>query len=197
MTALSVLLICSGYLAGSMIGALLVQQLMSLPDPRQFGSGNPGATNMLRTGGKWPALLTLIFDVAKGTLPVMLGIMLEQPIAVLNLIAIAALLGHIFPLYYGFKGGKGVATALGVVMPLSMPVASGLVGLWIIVFGLSRYSSLASMTAAFSTPVLCYWYTPEYLPSLVIISLMVLAKHKSNLNNLIHGKEHRFEISKE
>lgn len=197
MTALSVLLICMGYLAGSIIGALLIGQLMPLPDPREFGSGNPGATNMLRTGGKWPALFTLLFDVAKGAVPVIIALVLQQPDFVVNAVATAAIVGHMFPLFYGFKGGKGVATALGVLMPLSMTVASGLVGIWILTFGIFRYSSLASITGAISTPVLGYLYSPTFLPAILVISVLIMLRHKSNIQNLLAGTEPRFDIKKE
>lgn len=174
------------------MGALLVNQVLGMADPRDTGSGNPGATNMLRSHGKWPAIITLLIDIIKGTLPVMLGIALNEDYLVLGLIGLFACLGHMFPLYYGFKGGKGVATTLGVITPLSMNVASGLVGLWIIVFGISRYSSLASIISAIGAPVITYYFAPHYLIPISIMAVLVLFKHKSNVLNLYQGKEYRF-----
>ncbi len=197
MTALSLLLICIAYLSGSLMGALLVNSILRKADPRQTGSGNPGATNMLRSHGKWPAIFTLLIDVIKGIVPVLIGMVLNQNNTVLGLIALFACIGHMYPLYYGFSGGKGVATTLGVIAPLSANVASGLVGLWIIVFGLSRYSSLASIVSTLSALPLSYYFAPDFMFPIGIMSILILIKHKDNIQNLFRGTERRFPVKDE
>mgnify|MGYP005664767877 CR=1 FL=1 len=127
----------------------------------------------------------------------MLGLALNESYLVLGSIAVAACLGHMFPLYYGFKGGKGVATTLGAITPLSMNVASGLVGLWVIAFGISRYSSLASIIAALGAPAITYYFAPHYLVPICMLTVLVLFKHKTNIIKLYKGTEYRFPEKEE
>jgi len=192
MSALGVLLVAIAYLLGSVMGALIVNRVMDLTDPRQVGSKNPGTSNMLRNHGKWPAIWTLIIDVGKGTIPVAAAMLLKQNEMVISAVAIAACLGHMFPLFYGFNGGKGVATTLGVITLLSGQLASGLVGIWIIAFGMSRYASVASLLAAVSGPFLAFYMVPEYSLTISVLALMILVKHKANIQNLLQGVELRF-----
>lgn len=192
MSALGILLIALAYLLGSIMGALLVNRMMDLTDPRQAGSKNPGTSNMLRTNGKWPAVWTLAIDIGKGMLPVGLAIMLDQNELTISLVAIAACVGHMLPLFYGFRGGKGVATTLGVVTLLSGQLASGLVGIWIVAFGLSRYASVASLLCAISSPFIAFYLVPEYAVTVSVLALMILVKHRANIQNLLQGAELRF-----
>ncbi|MCY7296064.1 glycerol-3-phosphate 1-O-acyltransferase PlsY [Alteromonas sp. a30] len=194
MTALSLLLVVSAYLIGSLMGALIVNRLFQVADPRQSGSGNPGASNMLRNYGKWAGFLTLFIDVIKGIVPVATALFLQQPEWVLGVTGVAALLGHIFPLYYGFSGGKGVATALGIFSVFSLKIASGLLCIWIVIFALSRYSSLASLSATLAAPILTYYFVPTFFVPVIVMSFFIFLKHKDNVNRLCRGKEFRFSV---
>lgn len=174
------------------MGALIVNRVMDLSDPRQLGSKNPGTSNMLRNHGKWPAIWTLVIDMGKGIIPVAVAMLLDQSDIVISSVAIAACLGHMFPLFYGFKGGKGVATTLGVITLLSSQLASGLVGIWIIAFSISRYASVASLLSAISGPFIAFYLVPEYSFTISALALMILIKHKANIQNLLQGVELRF-----
>jgi glycerol-3-phosphate acyltransferase PlsY len=147
MGALIILAIIVAYLIGSISSAVLVCRLFGLPDPRSNGSNNPGATNVYRLGGRWPAFLTLAGDVMKGMVPVWGSYFLGIEPFFLGIIGVAACLGHIFPLYFGFRGGKAVATALGAMFPVATEMAILLIISWLVVFRLSRVSSLAAMKA--------------------------------------------------
>ena len=181
------------YLAGSAASAVLVCRAMGLPDPRGEGSGNPGATNVLRIGGKGPAALTLAGDVLKGVLPVLLARSLALSPTVEALSALAAFLGHLYPLYFRFQGGKGMATALGAIAALAWPVAGIMCALWLAVAAATRYSSLASMTAATAAPVAALWLAPHpgNLAVLVVITAFLLWRHRANVQRLIDGTESR------
>ena len=181
------------YLAGSAASAVLVCRAMGLPDPRGEGSGNPGATNVLRIGGKGPAALTLAGDVLKGVLPVLLARSLALSPTVEALSALAAFLGHLYPLYFRFQGGKGMATALGAIAALAWPVAGIMCALWLAVAAATRYSSLASMTAAIAAPVAALWLAPHpgNLAVLVVITAFLLWRHRANVQRLIDGTESR------
>ena len=185
--------ILAAYLAGSAASAVLVCRAMGLPDPRGEGSGNPGATNVLRIGGKGPAALTLAGDVLKGVLPVLLARSLALSPTVEALCALAAFLGHLYPLYFRFRGGKGVATALGAVTALAWPVGCAMGALWLAVAAVTRYSSLASMTAALGAPVAALWLAPDPASPgvLLVIAAFVLWRHRANVRRLIDGTESR------
>src|SRR5690606_37448705 len=142
MTPLIGIMMLAAYLLGSVSSAVLVSKLFRLPDPRLHGSGNPGATNVLRLGGKLPAILVLLFDILKGTIPVWGSYFLKIEPLFLGLIAICACVGHIFPLFFGYKGGKAVATAFGAMMPIGLDLAGLLIASWLIIVALSCYSSL-------------------------------------------------------
>ena len=181
------------YLAGSAASAILVCRAMGLPDPRGEGSGNPGATNVLRIGGKGPAALTLAGDVLKGVLPVLLAKALSLSPATQALSALAAFLGHLYPLYFRFQGGKGVATALGAITALAWPVGCVTGALWLVVAAVTRYSSLASMIAAIGAPAAALWLAPDPASPgvLVVIAAFVQWRHRANIRRLIDGTEGR------
>ena len=181
------------YLVGSIASAILVCRAMGLPDPRGEGSGNPGATNVLRIAGKGPAAATLAGDVLKGVLPVLLASGLSSAPAVEALAALAAFLGHLHPLYFRFQGGKGMATALGAIAALAWPVAGVMCAIWLAVAAATRYSSLASMSAAVGAPVAALWLAPHPATPVVlaVIALLVLWRHRGNIRRLVRGTESR------
>ena len=185
--------VLTAYLTGSIASAILVCRAMGLPDPRGEGSGNPGATNVLRIGGKVPAALALAGDVLKGVLPVLLAKSLSLSPTIVALSVLAAFLGHLYPLYFRFQGGKGMATALGAIATLAWPVASVMCALWLAVAVVTRYSSLASMIAAIGAPVAALWFAPgpANLAVLVVIASFLLWRHRENIQRLIGGTESR------
>ncbi|MGL4833540.1 MAG: glycerol-3-phosphate 1-O-acyltransferase PlsY, partial [Shewanella sp.] len=154
---LTLLMVVAAYLAGSVSSAVLVCRIRGLPDPRTQGSGNPGATNVLRIGGASSAAMVLFFDMLKGALPTYLAYLMGINAISLGIIAIAACLGHIYPLFFGFKGGKGVATAFGAMAPIGDDLAMCLLASWVILLLISRYSSLAAMITALLAPVYTWW----------------------------------------
>lgn len=185
---LALLLIASAYLIGSVASAIVVCRLMHLPDPRRGGSKNPGATNVLRIGGKLPAALTLLGDVLKGLVPVLLAGALSGP-SVVAAAALAAFLGHLYPLYFGFKGGKGVATAFGAAAGLAYPVALAMGVIWLIVVAATRYVSLASMAAIGLSPVVAFALAlhPATFFALVAMAGFIIYRHKANIERLRAG----------
>ena len=197
------LILVVAYLLGSVAFAILVAKVYGLPDPRSHGSGNPGATNMLRTGRKSAAALTLVGDALKGSVAVLLAQWATHthglPVYTPYLAALAAFLGHLFPVFHGFKGGKGVATALGVLLALDPRLGGLAVLTWVVVFAVTRVSSLSALVAATLAPVYGYYllgHGPEtkYLAGiLALLSLMVLARHHSNIRKLLSGEEKAFK----
>ena len=185
------ILIIAAYLLGSISSAIVVCHLMGLPDPRTQGSQNPGATNVLRIGGKKAAAITLIGDWLKGLLPVAAGHLLGFEPLILGLAGLAAFAGHLYPLFFGFKGGKGVATALGFQFGLSLAIGASVAGIWLFVAYVLNISSLAALVAMALAPAVVWFFWPE--PSLVviqiIISLVLFWRHRSNIRNLISGEE--------
>ena len=185
------ILIIAAYLLGSISSAIVVCRLMGLPDPRTLGSQNPGATNVLRIGGKKAAAITLIGDWLKGLLPVAAGHLLGFEPLILGLAGLAAFAGHLYPLFFGFKGGKGVATALGFQFGLSLAIGASVAGIWLFVAYVLNISSLAALVAMALAPAVVWFFWPE--PSLVviqiIISLVLFWRHRSNIRNLISGEE--------
>lgn len=195
------LLIAAGYLFGSISTAIIVCKLMRLPDPRTEGSRNPGATNVARLGGKKAAALTLAGDLLKGLFPVLIAKALHAEPAILAATALAAFLGHLYPVFFGFQGGKGVATALGVIYGLYWPVGLLTTGIWLAMAVVFRYSSLAALTAILLTPAGFMWLLPEPQKTPVVIAMGVLTvllfwRHRSNIANLLNGKEDRISFGK-
>ncbi len=182
-----------GYLLGSLPFAVIVSRAFGLADPRSYGSGNPGATNVLRSGNKLAAVLTLLGDAAKGWLAVWIASALGFDIGMVALTGTAAFLGHVFPLFLKFKGGKGVATALGVLIGLSGWLALAAGGSWLLVAALTRYSSLAALVAALVAAVAAWWLvaSPLAAGSVVVMSLLLIWRHQSNIKNLLAGTEGR------
>lgn len=192
------LAIILAYLLGSVSFAILVSRLFGLPDPRTHGSGNPGATNMLRTGRKSAAALTLLGDLVKGWLAVVLvRVMVEQGLSApwsVDAAAVAVLLGHIYPVFFGFKGGKGVATALGVLLAISPWLGLSCAGVWLLVFVVTRVSSLSALMAALASPIFAWFWLrqPRAVFALVLLAALILWRHRANIRRLLAGEEGRF-----
>ncbi len=186
-----IVLIVFAYLSGSLSTAIIVSKMGGLPDPRTQGSGNPGATNMLRVGGKKAAAMTLMGDMFKGLIPVALASALTVNDTTLALVGMAAFLGHLYPVFFGFRGGKGVATALGVLLGISWMVGLGTLATWLFMAKVFRYSSLAALTAAVFAPVYLWLIrpTPALLIMSVMMSLLLLWRHRSNIRRLLSGEE--------
>ena len=189
MTALTILIFAAAYLLGSISSAILVCKLFNLGDPRELGSGNPGATNVFRIGGKFPASLVLMFDVFKGTLPVWASYFLGLEPFYLALVAVSACLGHMFPLFFGFSGGKAVATAFGAIMPLGLDLAAMLIMSWGIIIMLTNYSSLAAILSVSLAPLFTWLLKPEYTLPVAILSVLIILRHKDNIIRLYQKQE--------
>jgi len=190
-TLLDGLFILFAYLAGSVSSAIIICKLMGLPDPRTQGSNNPGATNVLRFGGKRVAAVVLAGDVLKGIIPVAIAHAFGLSASGMALTAFAAFLGHLYPVFFKFKGGKGVATALGVLLALAWQVGLAVALTWFVVSLVSRISSLSALTATILIPFYMWWLAPapEYIAMGSIMSLILIWRHKSNIRNLLTGKE--------
>lgn len=186
-----------GYLFGSLSSAVIVCQLLKLPDPRTQGSKNPGATNVMRIGGKKAAYLTFAGDFLKGLIPVLIARWLSNDWAITGA-ALGAFLGHLYPLYFGFKGGKGVATLVGILLGMS-PLILLIFGLiWIAILLISGYVSLASMlaTVAACLATLYFAYPASLIGLLIILSVLVIYRHQDNIKKLLNGTENHFRKSK-
>ncbi len=187
-----IIMILVGYLMGSVNSAMIVCKLMGLPSPRSIGSGNPGATNVLRLGSKKAAAITLVGDALKGWMPVFIGHLLGLPIAIMAWIALAAVLGHVFPIFFGFKGGKGVATGLGVLLGIQPFLGLAVLGTWLVVAFLFRYSSLAALISVILSPIYGYFLLEKnimVMGVLALISLVILIRHIGNIQRLFSGQE--------
>ena len=198
---LALLLIPIAYLIGSVSFAVVVSKCMRLPDPHSYGSGNPGATNVLRTGNKLAAVLTLIGDALKGYLAVMLARVILGDASLTSTmgswilcgVVIAVFLGHLFPIFHGFKGGKGVATACGILFGINWILGAATLSTWIIVAMYMRYSSLAALAAAIFGPiyfVFLFGFQPMGA-ALLVVCLLLIWRHRSNIQNLMNGTESR------
>jgi len=192
------LLVLGGYLFGSISTAIIVCKLMGLPDPRTQGSRNPGATNVARLGGKKAAAFTLAGDMLKGLLPVLLAHALHADPTILAATALAAFLGHLYPVFFGFQGGKGVATALGVIYGLYWPVGLLTTTVWLGMALVFRYSSLAALTAILSVPFGFMWLLPEQpiIIAMAVLTAILYWRHRSNIANLLSGKEDKISFGK-
>lgn len=188
-------LLCAlgGYLAGSIPFGIVVSRIMALPDPRTYGSKNIGATNVLRSGSRIAALVTMLGDVFKGWLAVMAARLLELPVELVALTGFAAFLGHCFPVWLRFQGGKGVATAAGVLMAFDWRLGLAVVVVWLAIAVLTRYSSLAALVAAVFAPFAC-WHilgTGPVLWAVIATSVLLVARHHANIRKLLRGEESR------
>ncbi len=190
---LSIVLISIAYLFGSLSTAVVVSRLMRLPDPRTEGSKNPGATNVLRIGGKKAAVFTLMGDIVKGVIPVVAAKMLGAGPALVAAVGMAAFIGHLYPVFFGFKGGKGVATALGVLLAMVWPVGLAVLATWLGMAFLFRISSLSALVASVTAPVYMWWFSqsPELTAMTVAMSVVLVWRHRSNIQNLLNGTEQR------
>ncbi|MEX0447064.1 glycerol-3-phosphate 1-O-acyltransferase PlsY [Xenorhabdus sp. SGI246] len=191
MSAIALGMIIFAYLCGSISSAILICRLAGLPDPRQHGSGNPGATNVLRIGGKAAALAVLICDVLKGMIPVWLAYKLDIQPFYLGIIAIAACLGHIYPIFFHFKGGKGVATAFGSIAAIGWDLMGLVAGTWVLTVLLSGYSSLGAIIGALVVPFYVWWFKPEFTFPVAMLSCLILMRHHDNIQRLWRGQESR------
>jgi glycerol-3-phosphate acyltransferase PlsY len=177
------------YLFGSVSSAVIISKLFRLPDPRLHGSGNPGATNVLRLGGTLPAVMVLVFDVLKGTIPVWGSYFLKIDAFYLGMIAICACLGHIYPLFFGFQGGKAVATAFGTMLPIGLDLAGLLIATWIILVGATGYSSFAAIITVSLAPIFTWFIKPLYTIPVLMLSILIIVRHRHNILRLWQGTE--------
>jgi len=185
-------LILCAYLLGSISFAVLLSQHYGTDDPRQQGSGNPGASNMLRVAGKRLALLTFLGDLGKGLLPILLANWLGLNLQEQAWVGFAAVVGHQYPVFYKFKGGKGVSTTAGMLLGVYPPAALLAVSVWLLTFYLSRTSSLAALSALPLTLPLLAWQQPHALLPASMLTLLLVWRHRSNLKDLLAGTERRF-----
>lgn len=197
-TLLDGLFILFAYLTGSISSAIIICNLMNLPDPRTQGSNNPGATNVLRFGGKRVAAVVLAGDVLKGIIPVAIAHAFDLSASAMALTAFAAFLGHLYPVFFKFKGGKGVATTLGVLLALAWQVGLAVTLTWLVMSLVLRISSLSALTATILIPFYMWWLAPapEYIAMSSVMSLMLIWRHKSNIQNLLAGKESKIGTGK-
>ena len=188
---LETILIFAAYLIGSLSAAIITCRVMGLPDPRTQGSNNPGATNVLRVGGKKAAAITLFGDAIKGVIPVVAAQLMSAPPLILALVALAAFIGHLYPVFFNFRGGKGVATSFGVLVALAWPAGIAMLVTWLIMARLFNISSLAALTASVMGPLYMWWLRPqqEFIIVAAVISVMLLWRHRSNIRNLMAGTE--------
>ena len=189
------LAVVAAYLIGSLSFAVIVSRAMGLSDPRTYGSGNPGATNVLRSGNKKAAVLTLVLDALKGLVPVVvvrsIGDRFGLGEGTLALVALAAFLGHVWPVYFGFEGGKGVATAAGVLLGLNLVLGVATLLTWLAVAYLTRYSSLAALIAALAAPLIQFlvWGASPVAAAITAMSLILVWRHSANIGKLMAGTE--------
>jgi glycerol-3-phosphate acyltransferase PlsY len=193
----TILFVLAAYLVGSVSFAIVVSKLFRLEDPRTYGSQNPGATNVLRTGNKLAAVLTLLGDCAKGWLAVALAIQFKESLGLteagIALVAFAVFAGHLWPVFFRFKGGKGVATALGVLLALNLAVGVGTLITWVVIAYAFRYSSLAALVSSLFAPFyqLLLFGVNETLLAVALMSALLIYRHRGNITNLLAGKETR------
>jgi len=181
------------YLLGSLSTAVIVSRVLGLPDPREQGSKNPGATNVLRLGGKKAAVITLVGDAMKGLIPVVIAQYLGVTPDMLAAVGLAAFLGHLYPVFFGFKGGKGVATALGVLTGFSGWVGLSVLATWLLMAWLFRISSLAALTAAALAPVFVWFlvHSAVLTAAALTMTFLLISRHRGNIERLLRGEESR------
>ncbi|WP_322628448.1 glycerol-3-phosphate 1-O-acyltransferase PlsY [Halothiobacillus sp.] len=182
----------ASYLIGSIASAVIVARIFKLPDPRLAGSGNPGATNVLRLGGKKAAIITLLGDLGKGLLPVLLLRALAAPDEALAVAALLAFIGHLFPVFFGFKGGKGVATAAGALLGLNPIIGLLTIGTWLLTARITRFSSAAAIVAAVAAALASVYLTsPPIMLAINLMSITLIYRHRQNIRRLLRGEEPR------
>ena len=190
-----ILYIFIAYFIGSISFGILASKIFNIMDPRAMGSKNPGATNVLRTGNKYAAVFTLLGDMLKATLVVGIALSLNFSGNLLTAVILAVLLGHMYPIFYNFKGGKGVATALGILLAINLELALFTLLTWIIIFFISKYSSLSAIIAAIASPLIAYFLNQgqHIIIISVVLAILILFRHKRNIQNLINGTESSFK----
>ena len=190
------LIILFAYLVGSVSSGIVVSQIFNLPDPRTIGSKNPGATNVMRSGNKKAAIFTLLGDLLKAILVLAIAEYLGFNDLIIVCVALAVLIGHIYPIFYKFQGGKGVATAIGILFALNFKLALIVASIWLLVFGIWRYSSLAAIVAAISAPIIAIFILRDqslYCIAFTLITIIILFKHQANIRKLLSGTELKFK----
>lgn len=194
---MSYALVIFAYLLGSVSTAIITCKLMGLPDPRTTGSNNPGATNVLRVGGKKAAFITLVGDMLKGLIPVLIGQALHLSYGWLFLVGFAAFLGHLFPIYYNFKGGKGVATALGVYFGINFWAGLCIAAIWLFMAKVLKISSAAALIATLLAPLIFYWFThsTSLAWGMALMTALIWWRHQLNIKNLLAGKEGKIKVN--
>ena len=190
-----ILYIFIAYFIGSISFGILASKIFNIMDPRAMGSKKPGATNVLRTGNKYAAVFTLLGDMLKATLVVGIALSLNFSGNYLTAVILAVLLGHMYPIFYNFKGGKGVATALGILLAINWELALFTLLTWIIIFFISKYSSLSAIIAAIASPLIAYTLNQDQhiIIISVVLAILILFRHKKNIQNLINGTESSFK----
>jgi len=189
MLLLIVTMIIAAYLIGSISSAILVCKFLGLPDPRTTGSRNPGATNVLRISNKLTAATVLFLDILKGTIPVWGAYFLKIDALYLGFIGVAACLGHMYPIFFNFKGGKAVATALGTLLPIGFSLGGLLILTWLLVVKFSKYSSLAAIVTVSLAPLYVYFLKPLYVYPTLMLSALIIFRHRDNIKRLLKGTE--------
>ncbi|MSP27031.1 MAG: glycerol-3-phosphate 1-O-acyltransferase [Methylococcales bacterium] len=185
------LFIPAAYLIGSISCAIIVCRLMGLPDPREQGSGNPGATNVMRFGGQKAAIITLLGDLVKGLIPVIAAKLLNVPVEVLAATGLAAFMGHLYPVFFKFEGGKGVATSIGVLLGFSWLLGLAFVGTWLAVYKLGKISSLSALVASVLSPISAWFIVGDItlVGASLLMTVLLVWRHKSNIQKLLAGDE--------
>ncbi|WP_141670031.1 glycerol-3-phosphate 1-O-acyltransferase PlsY [Gilliamella sp. App2-1] len=189
MTLQIVLMSIIAYFLGSLSGAMIISRIMRLPNPSEHGSHNPGATNILRLNGKLPAIFVLIFDMLKGTIPVYISYRLGITPFFLGIIGIFACLGHIFPCFFHFHGGKGVATALGMMAPIGFDFTACFILTWLFTLLITGYSSVASIVGFLMASFYVWLFKPELTLPVAMLSCLIIIRHNSNITRLLKGEE--------
>ena len=190
------LIILFAYLVGSVSSGIIVSQIFNLPDPRTIGSKNPGATNVMRSGNKKAAIFTLLGDLLKAILVLAIAEYLGFNDLIIVCVALAVLIGHIYPIFYKFQGGKGVATAIGILIALNFKLALIVASIWLLVFGIWRYSSLAAIVSSISAPIVAIFILRDqslYCIAFTLITIIILFKHQANIKKLLSGTELKFK----
>ncbi|MDD1631496.1 MAG: glycerol-3-phosphate 1-O-acyltransferase PlsY [Methylococcaceae bacterium] len=185
------LFVPAAYLIGSISSAIIICRLMGLPDPREQGSGNPGATNVMRIGGKKAAAITLLGDLLKGLIPVYIANLLGVSVGLLASIGLAAFLGHLYPVFFKFKGGKGVATSIGVLLGFSWLLGFAFIGTWLLIYKMGKISSVSALCASVLSPVYAWLISGDIVVvgASVVMMVLLLWRHKSNIQRLLDGNE--------
>lgn len=188
-----ILFVSLAYLTGSLSTAIITCKIMGIKDPRKTGSHNPGATNVLRHGGKKAAIITLLGDMLKGLIPVLVVIQFQTEHLIIALVGFFAFLGHIFPVYYGFKGGKGVATYYGVILGINWLTGLIAIAIWLLVAGALKISSLSALVSIIFTPFILWFFSHsiELASTAAVMGIIVFWRHQSNIKALIQGSEGR------